>query len=66
MQFHVEVEEDTIDNWAEIPEYFDALRNAMGDDGTEKLRKKCLQEMKSFNDMAERLYINWLQTSAKT
>ncbi|MBL4768743.1 MAG: type 1 glutamine amidotransferase [Rhodobacteraceae bacterium] len=66
MQFHVEVEPDTVDNWAEIPEYADALTQAMGANGVKQLRTNCAQHMDSFNKMAERIYINWLHTTAKT
>lgn len=66
MQFHLEVEPDTVDNWAEIPEYAAALTQAMGADGVIQLRTNCAQHMDSFNEMAERVYINWLHTTART
>ena len=66
MQFHVELESDTVENWAKIPEYASALTKAMGADGVEKLTSDCAEHMASLNKMAERIYINWLQTSAKT
>lgn len=66
LQFHLEVEPDTVANWAEIPEYADALVNAMGADGVGRLALDCDAQMSAFNEMAERVYINWLQTSAKT
>lgn len=64
-QFHIEVESDTVDNWADIPEYADALRKALGSDGARQLKTDCETHMADFNRMAERLYINWLQTSAQ-
>ncbi len=66
MQFHLEVELDTIGNWAKIPEYADALTKAMGQDGVQKMTADCDRNMALFNEMAERIYINWFQTSAKT
>lgn len=66
MQFHIEIEPDTVGNWAEIPEYAGALTKAMGDSGVEQMTASCAEQMKAFNEMAERVYINWLQTSAKT
>ncbi|MEH6359707.1 MAG: type 1 glutamine amidotransferase [Amylibacter sp.] len=66
LQFHLEVEPDTITNWAGIPEYSDALLNEVGPDGVSKLAHDCERQMSMFNEMAERVYINWLQTSAKT
>ena len=65
-QFHIEVEEDTVANWAEIPEYCAALESALGEDATDRLSADVASRMRDFNAMAERLYINWMQTSAQT
>jgi len=65
-QFHVELEADTIDNWAKIPEYAGALKQALGPDGAAVMKAAADTHMKAFNDMAERLYINWLQAAAQT
>lgn len=64
VQFHLEVESDTVANWAAIPEYRDALQSALGADGPAVLEQACSQNMSTFQTMAERVYINWLQTSA--
>lgn len=64
-QFHVEIEADTIANWAQIPEYAQALEKALGADGAAVMERDAAQNMKAFNDMAERLYINWLQCAAQ-
>lgn len=66
LQFHVEVEGDTVSNWAEIPAYASALEKAMGEDGASRLEKSCASRMNEFNATAERIYINWLQTAAAT
>lgn len=66
VQFHVEIELDTVRNWAEIPEYAAALRNALGENGLDSLDQACAAQMRTFNAMAERLYINWLQAIAHT
>ncbi len=66
VQFHVEIQTDTVRNWAEIPEYAVALRNALGEHGVDTLEQACVAQMQSFNAMAERLYINWLQAAAHT
>ena len=65
-QFHIEIEPDTVRNWAEIPEYADALKTALGPDGAAKLEADAAAQMKAFNTMAERFYINWLQAVART
>jgi GMP synthase-like glutamine amidotransferase len=66
MQFHVEIEADTVENWAEIPEYADALEGAMGPDAVTRLASDCAAQMPAFNRNAERIYMNWLQTTART
>lgn len=65
LQFHVEIEADTVETWNQDPTYAAALSEALGPDGAVELDKVCQSNMKAFNDMAERLYINWLQTSAQ-
>lgn len=66
MQFHVEIEADTVQNWAAIPAYADALEKAMGAGAVARFEDACAARMSAFNDMAERLYINWLQATART
>ena len=66
MQFHIELEADTVQNWAKIPAYADALEKAMGKDGVDIFETACSSRMNTFNAMAERLYINWLQATART
>ena len=65
-QFHLEVEPDTVAAWAEIPEYRAALEGAMGADGVAQMQAAVDAQMNQFNEMAERFYINWLQTAAQT
>ena len=65
VQFHLEVEPDTVGNWADIPEYANALRGALGDDGQARLDAACQAEMADFAAHAERVYINWMQTAAR-
>ena len=65
-QFHLEIEADTVQNWAAIPEYRDALVGALGPDGVATMQTAVEAQMSEFNNMAERLYINWLQTAAQT
>ena len=62
MQFHVEVESDTVGNWAAVPEYGEALHKALGEDGAVKLTSDCLQSMDTFNNLALQLYRNWINT----
>lgn len=66
LQFHVEVEPDTVANWAAIPEYATALEAALGAEGAARMQADVAASMPGFNDAAERIYINWLQTAAQT
>jgi len=65
-QFHIEVESDTVANWSDIPEYKSALEGAMGEGAVERFSADVAANISDFNAMAERLYINWMQTSAQT
>lgn len=65
-QFHVEIESDTVHNWNNIPEYAGALDKAIGKGKVTELEAACAERMETFNSMAERLYINWLQATART
>ena len=64
-QFHIEVESDTVSNWNKIAEYEAALKAAMGEAGAERLASDVHARLGDFNNLAERLYINWMQTSAQ-
>ncbi len=66
IQFHLEVEEHTVQNWGKIPSYAEALAGAMGPKGLQRLNIDCKKEMANFNSNAERVYLNWMQTSART
>jgi GMP synthase-like glutamine amidotransferase len=66
LQFHVEIETDTVANWLDIPEYATALDLALGKGAGAKLAAGCAAKMSTFNQLAERIYINWMQTSAQT
>ena len=65
-QFHIEVEGDTVRNWAEIPEYAQALDGAMGEGAVDRLEADVSARLNTFEQLAERFYINWLQTTAHT
>jgi GMP synthase-like glutamine amidotransferase len=64
LQFHTEIEADTIANWNSDPVYAQGLTEAMGPEGAERLAAACAERMPVFNAAAERLYINWLQAVA--
>lgn len=64
MQYHVEVEPDTVDNWAAIPAYREALISAMGENGVADMRNAAAAQMPGFLEAAERLYSNFMKAAA--
>ena len=58
VQFHLEIEDKTVLNWSNIPEYKSSLEKEMGENGFEKMQKDCLNNINSMKEKAERLYIN--------
>ncbi len=66
VQFHAEIDADTVPSWTGSPEHAKALEKAKGQGAVERLKADCASRMKTFNSIAERLYMNWLQTSAQT
>ena len=65
VQFHVEVEDDTVPNWIAIPEYKAALDERFGPGGAERLNADCAARLEAMNTVAERVYINWHQAAAQ-
>lgn len=66
LQFHMEIEADTVSNWAQIPEYAAALDGAMGEGAVTQLNADCSAKMHIFNALAEQLYANWMSATAKS
>lgn len=65
VQFHVEIESDTVQNWNNIPEYAGALDKVIGPDAAREVEATCAARMEAFNEVAERIYINWLQATSR-
>lgn len=61
MQYHVEIEEDTIDNWAVIPAYRDALINTLGDSGLVSMKAGADENIEGFLGSAEKLFYNFIK-----
>jgi GMP synthase-like glutamine amidotransferase len=61
MQYHVEIEEDTVDNWGAIPAYRDALINSMGDQGLSRMKSAADENMDDFLNCAQTLYRNFIK-----
>ncbi len=61
MQYHAEVESDTVANWAEVPAYRDALLAALGNDGLGAMQSSADENMPAFLACAETLYRNFMR-----
>ena len=60
MQYHLEVEEDTVRNWGAVGAYRDALEAALGTEAVESLAADADRHMAGFAVNAERLYRNFM------
>ncbi len=59
MQYHVEIEADTIANWGAVPAYQQALEAALGSGAISRLQADADANMADFASNAVRLYINF-------
>ncbi|MBT5412968.1 MAG: type 1 glutamine amidotransferase [Rhodospirillaceae bacterium] len=55
-QYHVEVTEQTVGDWAAIPEYERSLRETLGADGLDRFKDDMETALPQFNAAARRLY----------
>ena len=60
MQYHVEVEPDTVENWAEIPAYYEALISTLGEDGYTTMAGGVDDSMDKFVECAGTIYRNFM------
>ena len=59
MQYHVEVEPDTVDNWNKVPAYRTALEKSLGKGALKDLRQKSVEMMPNFNNNCKKLFTNF-------
>jgi GMP synthase-like glutamine amidotransferase len=62
MQYHVEVEPDTVVNWGAVPAYREALERTMGAAFLGRLATEADASMTDFAENAQRLYRNFVRT----
>ena len=60
MQYHVEVEPETIDNWGGVPEYRAALEQSLGKGAMADMNKQATELMPNFNSNCRKLFSNFL------
>ena len=59
MQYHIEVEPDTVDNWGKVPAYKNALNATLGESGMSQLNSDATQHMNKFLTSSATLYKNF-------
>ena len=63
MQYHVELEPDTVANWGDIPAYKAALESALGPEALAKMLSDSDEHMDDFQSSARQLYRNFRKAS---
>ena len=63
MQYHVEVEPDTVANWAKVPAYHKALIDTLGDAGYASMSQSADENMANFLTCAETIYRNFMSAA---
>jgi GMP synthase-like glutamine amidotransferase len=61
MQYHVEIEPDTVTNWGEVPAYREALESTLGAEGLATMKSDSDRHMSEFLNCAETLYRNFIK-----
>ena len=59
LQFHVEQTNDTVPQWACVPEYKSALEKTLGPNALEKFKKDVEANLSLFNTSARTIYDNF-------
>ena len=59
LQFHVEQTNETVPQWACVPEYKSALENTLGQNALEKFKKDVEQNLDIFNKSAKLIFKNF-------
>ena len=60
MQYHVEIEPDTVANWAAVPAYHQALMSSIGKAGYDDMAAAAETHMSGFTAAAETIYANFM------
>ena len=60
MQYHVEVESDTIENWVSDPDYRSSLEESLGNDALDGIKKQATLLMPNLNNNCREIFLNFL------
>ena len=61
IQFHLEIRNTTVDDWAEVPEYKNALEQSLGSEALPEMKKAVNEEIFTMQDQCKMLYQNFLK-----
>ena len=61
IQFHLEIRNTTVDDWAEVPEYKNALEQSLGSEALPKMKNAVKAEIFTMQDQCKMLYQNFLK-----
>ena len=61
IQFHLEIRNKTVDDWAEVPEYKNALEQSLGSEALPEMKKAVNAEIVTMQDQCKMLYQNFLK-----
>ncbi len=61
IQFHIEVKDDTVDQWGCVPEYKSALENTLGANALEDFKNQTAKNLADMNHYSKLLYENFKQ-----
>ena len=61
IQFHIEIKNNTVDQWGCVPEYKNALEESLGAGALEKFGKVAATNMQDMNTHATILYKNFCE-----
>ena len=61
IQFHLEIRNTTVDDWAEVPEYKNALEQSLGSEALPKMKNAVNAEIFTMQNQCKMLYQNFLK-----
>ena len=64
MQYHVEVEPDTVSTWSQVPAYRQALINTLGEEALPKMLSAASDQLPGFMKNSEILYNNFMRATS--
>ena len=60
IQFHLEIRKSTVDDWAAVPEYKDALEQSLGQEALPHMKKEVNEEIDNMMAQCNQLYQNFI------